>query len=207
MEESKKVKEACDAQLHVSGAILFLVVGNSGSGKDSLIRHVREHWPEGAPPLHVPKRVITRPPSPETENFQSATEEEFERMRDAGQFALWWRSYGHWYGVRRELLDWMDAGEPALVNVSRQIVGSTRERFGERVKVAFVRVPLEVTLERVRSRGRETGDDLEERARRAAQLPDMEDADFVVDNTGPLEEAGEALLAWVLRELDVQRRA
>ncbi|MHA1731807.1 MAG: phosphonate metabolism protein/1,5-bisphosphokinase (PRPP-forming) PhnN [Promethearchaeota archaeon] len=178
---------------------LFLIVGNSGSGKDSLIRYVLENWPEGVPPPHVPTRVITRPPSPETEDFESATPEEFDALQSAGEFALWWTSYGMRYGVPKNIVDELESGRPVVVNVSRQVIPEARGKFPS-VKVVFVRVPLEVTLERIKSRGREAGEDLERRIERARGNQDLQDADFVVDNTGSLEEAGSALRDYVLRQ-------
>jgi ribose 1,5-bisphosphokinase PhnN len=40
---------------------LFLIVGNSGSGKDTLLKEVLRQWPASAKPIRTPQRYITRP--------------------------------------------------------------------------------------------------------------------------------------------------
>ena len=46
---------------------LFLVIGNSGSGKDSIIYGAAKKYPQNLKQVHIVKRYITRPPS-ETED-------------------------------------------------------------------------------------------------------------------------------------------
>ena len=178
---------------------LFLLIGNSGSGKDSLIRWVVENWPPNKPPIVVPMRVITRPPSPETEEFESTDENNFQNLSKAGAFSLQWLSYGIHYGVKIEIEDALARGRSVLVNVSRQIVNATRKKFPN-VCVIFVRVPFHITEARIRSRGREEGIDLEARIERARQNQDFPSADFFVDNSGDLDNAGKQLLEFLLNQ-------
>ena len=177
---------------------LFLIIGNSGSGKDSLIQWVLKTWPTGRKPPYVPTRLITRPPSPETEGFESISEEQFHQMAEKGTFSLQWKSYGNYYGVGREMEDELAKGRPVLVNVSRQIVEKTRTQF-PKVSVIFVRVPLQVTEARIRSRGREQGRALETRLERARENPEFASADYIIDNSGDLEKAGQQLLDFLLK--------
>lgn len=172
---------------------LFLLIGNSGAGKDSLIQWVLQAWPPEKARLYVPTRVITRPPSPETEGFESISEEEFHQMTDSGAFSLQWQSYGNYYGVPKEIEAKLAKGHPVLVNVSRQIVDATRKRF-PKVKVIFVKVPFIITEERIRARGREKKACLKERIERAKKNPEFSTADFVIDNSGSIEIAGKRLL-------------
>ena len=177
---------------------LFLLVGNSGSGKDSLIKWVLDHWSPTPPAPMVPTRVITRPPSPETEAFESIPEEQFQKLSKAGAFSLQWKSYDILYGVNIEIEDALTRGQSVLVNVSRQIVQETRKRFPN-VLVIFVRVPFQITEARLRARGREIGFDLEERLERARQNQDFPTADYIVDNSGDLKIAGQQLLEYLLK--------
>ncbi len=177
---------------------LFLLIGNSGSGKDSLIQWVLDAWPPTKPAPMVPTRIITRPLSPETEAFESISEEEFEKLSKAGAFSLQWRSYSILYGINIDIEESLARGRSVLVNVSRQIVKYTRNRFPN-VKVIFVRVPFHITEARIIARGRERGIDLEERIERARQNQDFPTADHVIDNSGDLEIAGEQLLEYLLK--------
>lgn len=177
---------------------LILMIGNSGSGKDSLIQWVLKAWPTGRMPPFVPTRLITRPPSPETEGFESISEEQFHQMAKKGAFSLQWKSYGNYYGVGREIEKELAKGLAVLVNVSRQIVEETRTQF-PKVKVIFIRVPLQITEARIRSRGREQGDALEPRLERARENPEFPSADYIIDNSGDLEKAGQQLLDILLK--------
>lgn len=176
---------------------LFLLVGNSGSGKDSLIAEVVKNFPKGKGKIHVPKRVITRPPSPETEDFESVTVEKFKKMKENGEFLFDWFIYDIYYGVRKEVLDWIKEGDTVLINVSRKILEDVKKRYPE-TKIVFVKVPFEITAERIKSRGRENEEQMKERLERARSHQELPIADYVVDNSGNLEEAGKKLLEIVL---------
>ena len=177
---------------------LFLLIGNSGSGKDSLIRWVLEKWPTKKPTPLVPIRVITRPPSPKTEAFESISEDKFQKLSKSGAFCLQWKSYGTFYGVNIEIEEVLAHGHSVLVNVSRQIVEETRQRFPH-VCIIFIKVPFHITEARLRTRGREHGTDLEERLERARQNQDFPTADYVIDNSGDLDNAGQQLLDILLK--------
>lgn len=178
---------------------LFLIVGNSGSGKDSLIWEVQNNFPDDLPSVKVPKRVITRPPSPETEDFESIDEEGFLELRKQGEFALDWHIYDLYYGVRKEIEDWMEAGHPVLINVSRTIIDEARGKYPE-CKIVFVKVPFEITAQRIKDRGREDEEDMKPRLERARKHQSLPGADFVVDNSGDLEVAGQKMLEIILGE-------
>lgn len=180
------------------GGTLFLLIGNSGSGKDSLIQWVLNAWPPKKTPPHIPIRIITRPPSPETEGFESISEEKFHQMAEEDAFSLQWKSYGNYYGVTKEIESELAKGRSVLVNVSRQIVEETRTRF-PKVKIIFVQVPLPISEARVRSRGREEGGDLEERIDRARENPEFSTADYLIDNSGSIDIAGKQLLDILLK--------
>ena len=176
---------------------LFLVVGNSGSGKDSIIYGLQNKYPSHMKPLKLVKRFITRPPS-ETELNNPITVEEFRNLETQEKFALKWHIYGLDYGVPIEIDNWLKEGHPVIVNVSRTIVKEANERYGN-IKTIFVEVPFEITLQRVQERGRESGDLLEERIERARTFQKYPEADFIVDNSGKLEDAINQLLNYLIR--------
>ena len=176
---------------------LFLVVGNSGSGKDSIIYGLLNKYPSNMKPLKLVKRYITRPPS-ETELNNPITVEEFKNLENQEKFALKWHIYGLDYGVPIEIDNWLKEGHPVIVNVSRTIVKVAKEKY-ENIRTIFVDVPFEITLQRVQERGRESGDLLDERIERARKSQKFPKADFIIDNSGKLEDAINQLLNYVIK--------
>ncbi|MHA1669375.1 MAG: phosphonate metabolism protein/1,5-bisphosphokinase (PRPP-forming) PhnN [Promethearchaeota archaeon] len=176
---------------------LILVVGNSGSGKDSIMKGVKEKFLPELKSLFLAQRFITRPSS-ETENNIAVSPEEFKKMSSQGKFALKWHIYELDYGIPIEIDEWMKKGHTVLVNVSRSIVKKARDIY-QNIKVVFVEVPFEITLKRLKERARESGKRLEERIQRAKENQTYPNADFVVDNSGELEIAIDQFLSYLIR--------
>ena len=175
---------------------LVLVVGNSGSGKDSIMKGVKERYPSDLISLYLTQRYITRPYS-DTEDNIAVTPEDFKIMSLQGEFVLEWHIYGLDYGVPIEIYEWLKKVHPVLVNVSRSIIKKARKIY-QNIVVVFIDVPFEITLKRVKERARESGVRLEERILRARQNQYIPDADFVVDNSGDLEDAINEFLSYLI---------
>ena len=175
---------------------LFLVIGNSGSGKDSIISGAIKKYPTDLKEIYLTKRCITRPPSEFDDNY-TITEEKFKEMDTQGKFALKWHIYHLDYGVPIEIDDWLKNGHPVIVNVSRTIVDEARELY-DNLKVVFIEVPFEITMQRVKNRGREKGELLDERLERAKKNQTFPGADFIVDNSGDLEVAINQFLNYII---------
>lgn len=178
---------------------LFVIIGNSGAGKDTIIEKVQKKWPSQYKKLKIPIRVITRQ-SADIEKFESVDNETFHRLRASGEFILEWESYKYFYGIRCEILDWLNDGHPVLVNISRKVVRYARDKFPN-MKVIFIRVPLEVTAERIIERGRESYKEVLNRVVRAQDHQEYENADLIVDNVGKLEETSQKVLDFMLESL------
>ena len=176
--------------------ILFLVVGNSGSGKDSIISGALERYPRDLKEIKLARRYITRPPSEFEDNY-SITIDEYKAMEVQGKFALKWKIYGLNYGVPIEIDEWLNKGHFVIVNVSRMIINEARETY-ENLKVVFIEVPLEITIKRIKDRGRESGQLLQERMQRAEKNQKFPGADFVVNNSGELETAIDQFLSCLI---------
>ncbi len=175
---------------------LFLIVGNSGSGKDSIISGVISKYPSNLKQIYAPKRYITRPPSKFEKNI-SITPEDFKKMEINGKFALKWNIYSLNYGILIEIENFLNKGHPVIINVSRTIVKQAREMY-KNVKVIFIEVPFEITLQRIKDRKRETEDLLKERIERAKKNQKFPEADFCIDNTGDLDDAINELLDYII---------
>jgi ribose 1,5-bisphosphokinase len=177
--------------------LLILVVGNSGSGKDSIMRGVIELYPTELKELYLTQRYITRPYS-DTEDYIAIKPEDFIKLSLQGAFVLKWHIYGLDYGIPIEIDDWLKKGHPVLVNVSRSIIKKARSIY-HNIVVVFIDAPFEITLKRIKERARESGLRLEERIQRARRNQDLPDADFIVDNSGELEIAIDQFLSYLIR--------
>ncbi|MBY8991179.1 MAG: phosphonate metabolism protein/1,5-bisphosphokinase (PRPP-forming) PhnN [Candidatus Lokiarchaeota archaeon] len=166
---------------------LFLIIGNSGSGKDSIISGVIDKYPSNLKKIHAPKRYITRKPS-EFEKNLTISSESFKEMEEQGKFALSWQIYGLNYGIPIEIEDYLEKGHPVIINVSRTIIKQARNRY-KNIKVVFIEVPLEITLQRIKNRKRESEELLKERIERARKNQKFPEADLTIDNSGKLEDA------------------
>ena len=180
---------------------LYYVVGASGAGKDTLIRHARETLQprDGVVFAH---RYITRAPDAGGENHVALTEPEFLLRESRGLFALSWESHGLRYGVGVEIDAWLARDLAVVVNGSRAFLPQVVRRYGERLHLVEIRVDPKVRAQRLANRGRETGDALHKRvAHRVEWSPPDGVPLSVVANDGTLAQAGERLLA-VLRRSD-----
>jgi len=177
---------------------LFLLIGNSGSGKDSILNGVLSNWPKEYTPIKVPQRYITRP-SHKTEPFLSVTPEEFIKMKNNNEFSLTWHIYDLDYGVPKIVEKWLFEGKIVIINVSRTIISHARQIFPE-LHVVFVKVPFEITLARIKSRGREAENDeiFKDRVNRAKKNQNFPDADIIIDNSGDLQIAVNSLREYLL---------
>lgn len=185
--------------------VLFLLVGNSGSGKDTLIKEVLRLWPAEYPHLINPRRHVTRSAHP-SEPFHPLPQAAFDQLRQEGRYLFHWKSYGLNYGIPKEVLEDISGGHAVIVNVSREIVPEVRRTLA-RVRVVFVFAPLTVCAERIRKRGRETEASaaFAQRLKRAADNQTMPDADLVLDNSGPVEASAHLLCDYILKQCGFNR--
>ena len=106
---------------------LVLVVGPSGSGKDTLIGGAaRDLAGDGA--FVFPRRIITRPTEAGGEPHIAQTLPAFEEAEKAGAFALSWRAHGLAYGIPGAIRGDLRAGRhvvvktPIIVNSKKKII-------------------------------------------------------------------------------------
>lgn len=171
--------------------VLVLVVGPSGSGKDTLIGYAREVL-AGDPRFHFVRRTVTRASDAASEDHDTLAPHEFEAAERAGDLALSWRAHGLAYGLPRASLELTDKGCVVIANASRGIVGAARASF-PRLAVLHVTASPEILARRLQARGREDGRAVADRLRREAPLSGA--ADIVeIRNEGTIAEAGDRMV-------------
>lgn len=171
---------------------LVLVVGPSGAGKDTLISYCRSRVSDDGE-IVFPRRTITRAGSDGSEDHHCVSEGEFRKQAADGAFAIHWQAHGLSYGVPVLVDTALAEGRSVVVNVSRSVVDAARQRYRP-LLVVLVTARREVIAARLRERGRETLDDIDRRLARH-DLVEVGGPDVIrLDNSGPIEAAGEALL-------------
>jgi phosphonate metabolism protein PhnN/1,5-bisphosphokinase (PRPP-forming) len=168
-------------------ALLVLVVGPSGAGKDTLLDAARVQL-AGDDRFVFVQRHITRAAGAGGERHQEVSWDEFYANVAAGRYALSWQAHGLGYGIPMESLQARTQGRRVIANVSRAIVSEARRLLAP-VRVVVVTARPETLALRLAMRGRETAVDAAARAARAesAQIdgPDV----VVIDNDGALPDA------------------
>ncbi len=173
------------------GRIVY-VMGASGAGKDSLIREMRQRFRPF--PLTVARRHITRPPFPGEDAHISVSHERFARLADAGRFALHWSAHGCRYGISVRWEQALAHGISIIINGSRSAFPQAALRYPDILPV-LVTAPVHILRERLMQRGRESGNELEERLSCApVPVPSVPDLPWIhIDNSGTLETAADLL--------------
>jgi thymidine phosphorylase len=188
--------------------VLFLVVGPSGVGKDTLIDAARARL-EGDPDFLFQRRAVTRPAGSIGEDHEPMSAAAFDAAEAAGAFFVSWRAHGLAYGIRRTALDALANGQNVVVNVSRGVVRTIAARVPGTI-VLSVTAPPEVVRARLEARGREDAADVAARLARSVPLDDAARV-IEVSNDGSLEIGVarflDALLGAALLPLRVRRAA
>lgn len=142
---------------------LFLIVGPSGVGKDSLIDGLRARL--AADRFLFARRIITRPADAGGEAHEACSPEQFEARERAGGFLISWRAHGLDYGLAASLGDSLANGRHVIANGSRSAVAALAHRV-PRLVVVEIDAPAAVLASRLAQRGRENAQDIAQRLAR-----------------------------------------
>ena len=175
-------------------------MGASGSGKDTLLRHLRAAL-QPHEPILVAHRYITRA-SGTHEASVSLSPTEFDRRVTMGCFALHWQSHGLRYGIGVEIDTWLASGAAVIVNGSRAHLPEACAHYPALTAVEVVADP-EILAQRLAQRGRENPAQIAARLQRATRAFDTPRACPVtpLPNNGAPEDAARQLLAVVRNRL------
>ena len=152
---------------------LFLIVGNSASGKDTVISYALSKISN----LKKSKRYITREASA-TEDFVSVQKEKFRKE----DYYLCWESYDKLYGVKQEdIIVQLMNGTSVILNISREVIEQAKKLWSKVYVVEFS-VPVETIEKRLNERKRESLEEIAKRLKRAKQGIDTH-ADIIIDSS------------------------
>lgn len=141
-----------------------MLSGPSGVGKNSIVEAVLQRHPDVWVSVSMTTRRA-RPGEIDGADYHFVSDEEFDRVRDAGGFLEWFEVYGHRSGTpRRPVEAALAGGRTVLLWLDVQGALSIKEQMPEAVLV-FVKAP---SREEQRRRLEARGDDLEAVERRLA---------------------------------------
>jgi ribose 1,5-bisphosphokinase len=198
----KRKKNQDDELSLVNPGKLFYLMGASGAGKDSLINYARHHLSDPTRFKFV-RRQITRPThSNDNNNDDYLSPAEFERQQVAGNFAMSWERNGINYGITSGINSWLKTGAHVIINGSRHHYPTARKTYPDLYAI-WITANSTILRQRLQKRGRETPEKINERMQSADRFrpPELNSDDkfSIIENNGPLVEAGEQFLQILLQ--------
>ncbi len=178
------------------GAMLVIISGPSGVGKDTIIDALRRRETESGRDRdrHYVVTCTTRPPRNgeiDGVHYHFMSREAFLRLHAARGFLEANEVHGNWYGSpRAEVRDALVAGKDVILKIDVQGAQVVKSQVTEAFLIFVVPPSMEELFARLRARATETAEQLELRQRDAAiELARQGDYDEVVTNeTGQVEE-------------------
>lgn len=161
---------------------LVLVVGPSGVGKDTLIGGAR-HALENDKRFTFVRRIVTRKADARVEDHDTMDPETFQKLEDAGRFALSWDAHDLRYALPLSVDTDLTLGKIVVANVSRHVVAEAVAKYPA-CSVILITAEISCRAERLTRRGRESADQITSRlARESAPVPSGI-VPIVIDNSG-----------------------
>lgn len=175
------------------GGVLLYVIGASGSGKDSLMRHARTVLAHDSRVVFA-HRYITRPQDAGGENHVALSEAEFDARVTRNLFPMHWHSHGMRYGIGCELNQWLAQGLTVILNGSRAYLPEAGKNYPELMPV-LIEVAPDILRARLQGRGRESAEDIALRLQRAQTFEQLQHPTLLrFSNNEPLEVIGPAFV-------------
>jgi len=190
------------SQPEIPPGLLFVFSAPSGTGKDTVIRHLKE---QGFP-IRVAITVTTRAPRPgeiDGVHYYFVTPEEYHRMLANDELLEHAEVHGNWYGVpRRPVREWLAVGEDVLLKIDVQGAATVRQKVPQAIFIFLAPQSLGELSRRLSARRSETE---AERARRLAdaeyEIAQQTWYDYrVINRQGHLDEAVEKVKAIITAE-------
>jgi guanylate kinase len=189
--------EATEPLTASNGAMLVIISGPSGVGKDTIIDALkrRPHDPDYHYVVTCTTRQM-RPGEVDGVDYHFLDRETFVALRAAGEFLEANEVHANWYGTpRRQVREALAAGCDVILKIDVQGAQVVKEKVPGALLIFLIPPSLEDLFQRLRSRATETADELELRQRNAAiELARQEDYDYVVTNeTGQVERTAQRI--------------
>jgi guanylate kinase len=186
------------------GALLVIISGPSGVGKDTIIRRLRTS-PAAANRRHVVtyKTRERRDEEIEGVDYHFVSVAEFERLRRRGAFLETALVHGQWSGTPRDqVVAALEEGRDAILKIDVQGAGAIRRIVPDALLIFVAPPSLEALSGRLVGRATESGSELRRRQEDApGELARQDEYDHVVVNeTGQVARTAAAIDAIIAAE-------
>jgi guanylate kinase len=143
--------------------LIFLVAGPSGAGKNTIMKRVLFLLSDLEPIITHTTRA-RRPDEVEEVDHHFVTEEEFERLKSAGELAESQTMFGHQYGSLKRRLEWaIEQGVDLISDYDVLGAETLAKLYPDNVVTIFIWVPPEVLLQRLIDREGEASPEIAKR--------------------------------------------
>jgi len=173
-----------------------VLAGPTAVGKGTVAAYVRANFPE----VWLSVSVTTRKPRPgeiDGRHYHFFDDEQFDRMRDAGEFLEWAVVHGRArYGTpRRPVLEALAAGRRALLEIDLQGARQVRAQMPEALFVFLAPPSWDELVRRLVGRGTESEEEREVRLTTARlELAAQREFDVTIVNDN-VQQASEELVS------------
>jgi guanylate kinase len=164
-------------------ALLIVLSGPSGAGKDALLARMKE----SGYPLEYITTVTTRAQRPgEQDNvdYHFTSAEKFQEMVKNNELLEWANVYGNWYGVpKKPVKQALEQGKDTIVKVDTQGVATIKKILPEAIFILVVPPSKEELVTRLKERRTESPPDLSLRMKAVgAEIKQLPLFDYIVVN-------------------------
>lgn len=156
---------------------VILIVGASGVGKDTLIKSIKNKVE-----ANFIKRYITREPDSNESNYY-VDEEAFESLEEDNYFISTWKAHGNRYGIAATHIK----NGLNIISISRGAIKDFEDSY-DGVTTINITIPKEELYKRLKTRGRESEEEITKRIDRSYPLISAENL-IEFDNSKPIEES------------------
>jgi guanylate kinase len=185
-----------------NGALLAVLSGPSGVGKDSVLNRLRAR----GYPFHFVATVTTRTRRPQEmdgKDYHFVTEAEYDDILSEDGFLEHAEVYDRRYGVPRSAVqEALDRGEDVILRVDVQGAATIKKVAPEAVFIFLMPSSVEELRQRLRKRGANREKDLAVREKRALdELKRVDEFDYaVVNEEGCLDRAADQVESILMAE-------
>jgi guanylate kinase len=186
------------------GALLVIISGPSGVGKDTIIRALKERPAD--PPRHFVvtyKTRAARPGEVDGIDYHFISDADFRALQSDGRLLEAAEVHGHWSGTPRDQVALaLQAGQDAILKIDVQGAAEIKRKVPEALRIFVAPPSLEALSGRLRDRATETPDEMARRQHDAAfELSQQDEYDHtVVNETGQVQRTAERIDRIIGRE-------